>query len=172
MDISFIFSAVNSMRQIDTTNCILVQDIKAVTHENAHIHDSISTQIPTEGKYRAVLICIYSAWCKYYLPLSRRASRDNCFWEERVERERSIDLMPLVRTISSHLNVACCKDFALRAAPIRRGIIEQLSYALRAWHEDKLSDSVQQHVPTTHHASCHKKTLSIDTGLTLYSSKD
>ncbi|EZA55329.1 Teneurin-3 [Ooceraea biroi] len=40
--------AVNSMRQIDSTNCILVQDIKAVTHENAHVHDSISTQIPTE----------------------------------------------------------------------------------------------------------------------------
>jgi hypothetical protein len=50
---SFSFlSAVNSMRQIDNTNCILVQDIKAVTHENAHVHDSISTQIPTEGKYR------------------------------------------------------------------------------------------------------------------------
>jgi len=59
------FPAVSSMRPIDSTNCILVQDIKAVTHENAHIHDSISTQIPTEGKYRAVLICIYSAWCKY-----------------------------------------------------------------------------------------------------------
>lgn len=57
----FFFPAVNSMRQIDSTNCILVQDIKAVTHENAHVHDSISTQIPTEGKYRAVLICIYSA---------------------------------------------------------------------------------------------------------------
>lgn len=55
------FPAVSSMRPIDSTNCILVQDIKAVTHENAHIHDSISTQIPTEGKYRAVLICIYSA---------------------------------------------------------------------------------------------------------------
>ncbi|KAG5320005.1 TENA protein, partial [Acromyrmex heyeri] len=42
------FAAVSSMRPIDSTNCILVQDIKAVTHENAHIHDSISTQIPTE----------------------------------------------------------------------------------------------------------------------------
>ncbi|KAL0125856.1 hypothetical protein PUN28_004718 [Cardiocondyla obscurior] len=42
------YSAVSSMRPIDSTNCILVQDIKAVTHENAHIHDSISTQIPTE----------------------------------------------------------------------------------------------------------------------------
>ena len=38
------------MRPMDSTNCILVQDVKAVTHENAHIHDSISTQVPTEGK--------------------------------------------------------------------------------------------------------------------------
>ncbi|XP_033216143.1 teneurin-a [Belonocnema kinseyi] len=42
------FAAVSSMRPMDSTNCILVQDVKAVTHENAHIHDSISTQIPTE----------------------------------------------------------------------------------------------------------------------------
>ncbi|XP_066592793.1 teneurin-a [Prorops nasuta] len=42
------FAAVSSMRPIDNTNCILVQDIKAVTHENTHVHDPISTQIPTE----------------------------------------------------------------------------------------------------------------------------
>ncbi|XP_011500847.1 PREDICTED: teneurin-a isoform X2 [Ceratosolen solmsi marchali] len=42
------FAAVNSMKQIDNSNCNLVQDIKAVTHENANVHDSISTQIPTE----------------------------------------------------------------------------------------------------------------------------
>ncbi|XP_051159641.1 teneurin-a isoform X4 [Leptopilina boulardi] len=42
------FAAVSSMRPMDSTNCILVQDIKAVTHENSHVHDSISTQVPTE----------------------------------------------------------------------------------------------------------------------------
>ncbi|KAK0097058.1 hypothetical protein PV326_003446 [Microctonus aethiopoides] len=39
---------VSSMRPIDNTNCILDQDVKTVTHENANIHDPISTQIPTE----------------------------------------------------------------------------------------------------------------------------
>ena len=38
------------MRPIDSNNCILDQDVKAVTHENAHVHDPISTQLPTEGK--------------------------------------------------------------------------------------------------------------------------
>ncbi|XP_046486280.1 teneurin-a isoform X2 [Neodiprion pinetum] len=42
------FAAVSSMRPMDSTNCILVQDVKAVTHENAHMHDPISTPIPTE----------------------------------------------------------------------------------------------------------------------------
>ncbi|XP_016839726.1 teneurin-a isoform X5 [Nasonia vitripennis] len=42
------FAAVNSMKPIDNSNCILAQDVKAVTHENANVHDSISTQIPTE----------------------------------------------------------------------------------------------------------------------------
>ncbi|XP_024941633.1 teneurin-a isoform X3 [Cephus cinctus] len=42
------FAAVSSMRPIDSTNCIVVQDVKAVTHENAHVHDPISTQLPTE----------------------------------------------------------------------------------------------------------------------------
>ncbi|XP_043269073.1 teneurin-a isoform X3 [Venturia canescens] len=41
-------AAVSSMRSIDSTNCILDQDVKAVTHENAHVHDPISTQLPTE----------------------------------------------------------------------------------------------------------------------------
>ncbi|XP_048511845.1 teneurin-a isoform X2 [Athalia rosae] len=42
------FGTVSSMTIIDRTNCILVQDVKAVTHENAHMHEPISTQIPTE----------------------------------------------------------------------------------------------------------------------------
>ncbi|XP_058794630.1 teneurin-a isoform X3 [Phymastichus coffea] len=44
------FAAVSSMKQIDNANCILAQDVKAVTHENANVHDSISTQIPTEAE--------------------------------------------------------------------------------------------------------------------------
>ncbi|KAI4472494.1 hypothetical protein M0802_016768 [Mischocyttarus mexicanus] len=47
--------AVSSMLPIDNNNCVVVSDIKAVTHENAHVHDPISTQIPTEGKYRAAV---------------------------------------------------------------------------------------------------------------------
>ncbi|XP_076628810.1 teneurin-a transmembrane protein isoform X11 [Colletes latitarsis] len=43
------FATVSSMRPIDSTKCVVVQDVKAVTHENAHVHDPISTQIPTEG---------------------------------------------------------------------------------------------------------------------------
>ncbi|XP_046747871.1 teneurin-a isoform X2 [Diprion similis] len=42
------FAAVSSMRPMDSANCIFVQDVKAVTHENAHMHDPISTPIPTE----------------------------------------------------------------------------------------------------------------------------
>ncbi|XP_044012987.1 teneurin-a isoform X1 [Aphidius gifuensis] len=42
------FATVSSMRPIDSANCILDQDVKTVTHENSNIHDSISTQIPTE----------------------------------------------------------------------------------------------------------------------------
>ncbi|XP_076303284.1 teneurin-a transmembrane protein isoform X10 [Lasioglossum baleicum] len=42
------FATVSSMRPIDSTKCVVVQDVKAVTHENAHVHDPISTQIPTE----------------------------------------------------------------------------------------------------------------------------
>lgn len=52
------------MRPMDSTNCILVQDVKAVTHENAHMHDPISTQIPTEGelivssfKFSSIKLC-------------------------------------------------------------------------------------------------------------------
>lgn len=44
------FLAVSSMRPIDNANCIFVQDVKAVTHDNTNLHDSISTQIPTEGE--------------------------------------------------------------------------------------------------------------------------
>ncbi|XP_012287191.1 teneurin-a isoform X2 [Orussus abietinus] len=42
------FAAVSSMRPIDSTNCILVQDANAVTHENIRMHDQASTQLPTE----------------------------------------------------------------------------------------------------------------------------
>ncbi|XP_034947958.1 teneurin-a isoform X2 [Chelonus insularis] len=42
------FAAVSSMRPIDNTNCIFDQDTKTVTHENANIHDPVSTQLPTE----------------------------------------------------------------------------------------------------------------------------
>ena len=80
------FSAVSSMRPIDSTKCVVVQDVKAVTHENAHVHDPISTQIPTEGKYRAVSICIHYAWCKYsgirrlaVIAFGRRLLRSNGF---------------------------------------------------------------------------------------------
>ncbi|XP_043256177.1 teneurin-a isoform X2 [Colletes gigas] len=42
------YFAMSSMRPIDSSKCVVVQDVKAVTHENAHVHDPISTQIPTE----------------------------------------------------------------------------------------------------------------------------
>lgn len=40
------------MKQNDGTNCILpVPDMKTAAHDNANPHDSISTQIPTEGEF-------------------------------------------------------------------------------------------------------------------------
>lgn len=46
------------MRPISSSDCILVQDIKAVTHENPHVHESVSTQTPTEGNYKIVIILL------------------------------------------------------------------------------------------------------------------
>jgi hypothetical protein len=59
---NFIFAALSSIKQnVDSTNCILVQDVKAVTHDQM-TQDSLSTQPPTEGAYDrfelGILLCI------------------------------------------------------------------------------------------------------------------
>ena len=61
----FDFPAVNSMKKIDPSNCLVVQDVKPVTHENANLHDSISTQIPTEGEFRNDRSFLYTTTTTY-----------------------------------------------------------------------------------------------------------
>lgn len=47
----FIVSALSSIKSnIDNSNCILVQDVKAVTHAQG-IRDALSTSSPSDGKF-------------------------------------------------------------------------------------------------------------------------
>lgn len=52
-----IILALSSMKpNVDSTNCILVQDVKAVTHDQM-TQDSMSTQSPTEGETCSLQNC-------------------------------------------------------------------------------------------------------------------
>lgn len=49
--IIFFVSALSSIKSnIDNSNCILVQDVKAVTHAQG-IRDALSTSSPSDGKF-------------------------------------------------------------------------------------------------------------------------
>lgn len=49
--ITFLVSALSSIKSnIDNSNCILVQDVKAVTHAQG-IRDALSTSSPSDGKF-------------------------------------------------------------------------------------------------------------------------
>ncbi|CAB0028868.1 unnamed protein product [Trichogramma brassicae] len=62
------FAAVNSMKPIDSSNCVMVQDVKSATHEHANIHDSISTpQLPTEELAEAYTRAAHAARRAYII---------------------------------------------------------------------------------------------------------